>query len=56
MNLERFFDQESRPLIILVGVALLATIAKAFKKRSLDWREFFGELIVSGLLAFGLFQ
>lgn len=48
--------EENRSLIIVVGVALLGTIAKAFKKRSLDWHEFLAEIIVSLLVAFGLFH
>lgn len=56
MALERFIDPEHRPLLVLLTVALLGTVAKAFKKRSLDWREFLGELILSGLLAFGMFH
>lgn len=56
MAIERLIDPEYRPLMAIVGIALLATIAKAFRKRSLDIKEFISELIVSGLLAFGIFH
>lgn len=53
---ETIINEENKPLFAIIAIALLATIAKAFKKRTLDIKEFIGELITSGLLAFGIWH